>query len=329
MGRMAEEINAGCESGRIRCGPTRSGITPPITFGTIGEALTHFPAALAAMTGSQTTIQAGRSFAEPRDLVRAALLYGRVAPPPPDASPAIVRVSGWVANLGSLPAVSVRDPAGAEVMTQITGSRASDVEEFFLRNGFGGYAATRFDVQAGCRSCVLTVTAFETADRGVALQDLTLGRVIDEPGLVIHIDAIESAGADADLLLAIASSNPDLLAAMEVIRAGYAATAPPLVVLAGLGTLGAASIRQVRRRHAALVVLSIAFAVAALARMFLIALIEVTSWPGAVHEGYLLPASPLILGFAVLGTYLTAAVVANLHGRARRQWAGRVSATRT
>jgi hypothetical protein len=56
--------------------------------------------------------------------------------------------------------------------------------------------------------------------------------------------------------------------------------------------------------------LTVAAGVAVLARFGIIGLLEVAGWPGAMSIAKLAPASPFLITFAVLGTYLLARTVA-------------------
>jgi len=303
MQRAADEINVGCDRGRIRCAEARSGTAPPIGIGTMTEALRYFPPALLAMTGAGTTIRLDASLAETDDLIEAALLYGRVAPPPAGDRAGSTRVKGWVAALGSTPRIhaAAANPSSPDV--EITEGPGLDVEDFLSTNGFPRYRAVRFELATRCADCLLVVDAAGATQR-VQIGDLREGRLLEPPALAIHIDSVEVPRADPVLSASFHWSSPTLLTAMRFIQAVYATAVPPLLAVAVAGTLAAVSMRRTRRAHGGLIILTLACVLAVVTRTTLIALIEVTSWPGAIGDAYLGPAAPLLLIFAVLGTYL-------------------------
>jgi hypothetical protein len=69
---------------------------------------------------------------------------------------------------------------------------------------------------------------------------------------------------------------------------------------------------------ASVLVLATACAVAVASRLLIVALIEVTSWPGALNDIYLAPGSPFLITFAVLGCYLGLLAVADVVRERRR-----------
>lgn len=316
MQRLAEEINAACDGRRLSCGPPRSSTTPPIGVGEVLEAIAYFPAAMSAMTGAGTTIDFGQSYANANELVRVALLYGRVAPAHVSTGD-LLRIQGWVAAIGSMPWIGMQVLGAADVRTEVTQDPAPDVDAFLASNGLTGYGTLRFDMVTGCTQaeCSLVVGDGTGEAYGTRVSDITPGRLLDSPPLLIHVDRIQSLPADPLVSAATASADPRLFAVMHAIQSAYATLMPVLMAAAVVGTMVALLLPQVRKRYAGIIIFTIACAVAMVARMTLVALIEVTSWPGAINDVYLAPASPFLLTFVVLGTYLAGISVAELLGR--------------
>lgn len=311
---MADEINSACDEGRIYCGAPRSGVTPPVGLDTLAEALGYLPAGLMAMTGARTTIEAPVSQADRDELMRVALLYGRIAPPADRSRTGALRVRGWVASMSGAPEMTLDDSrAQASEISELTLTPAPDVEEVLVANGLPAPVALRFELVTECGGCSLLIDDGEEA-RQVAVASLSEGRLLDAPPIILHVDAIELPHAGAVLDAAFGSSNPQILSTMDAIRSAYGLLVPILGIVAGGGTVAALVFKDLRRRHRPLLAVAVACALAAAARTGVFALIEVTSWRGAIGDAYLAPAAPLLLVFAVLGTYLAVAGLAELRG---------------
>ncbi len=98
----------------------------------------------------------------------------------------------------------------------------------------------------------------------------------------------------------------------------YSFTLPLLSAAAVFGLVASVLVSSVRRRYGAVVILTLACAVAVLVRLGLVALLEVTAWPGALFGPYVYVASPFLISFAICGTFLLAVLVRPLAARFRR-----------
>jgi hypothetical protein len=84
----------------------------------------------------------------------------------------------------------------------------------------------------------------------------------------------------------------------------YRAVLPILLVLGTLGVVVATAMPRIRRKSGLLLVLAASCIVAVLGRIALVGLIEVSAWPDAIRIGYLAPASPFLITYSIIGTYL-------------------------
>ena len=112
---------------------------------------------------------------------------------------------------------------------------------------------------------------------------------------------------------------------LSIMRWAGVVYAVLLLLAAAVGLVGVVLtlLRPDRRvRFAPLLIVALACAAAVVTRLGLIAIIEVTSWPGSINNVYLAPGSPFLITFAVIGGYLALASGSDLVPWGRRDPTG-------
>jgi hypothetical protein len=307
LGRLAREVNTACDAGVLACGGYRDSLAPPIGLGTALEATSRFPAGLAVMMAAKANIRMVKSEGATLDLMRVALRVGRIAPPRAEP-PRQLRLLGWVAATDGVPSVSVVEPSRGRGNVELTWSPAPDVDAFFQSRGEEQFRGRRFELAGDCSdpACSLRIRVGNGDERVLRLVDLTPGPVVQTPGLWLYVEQVEAELSATDELLdaATVEPHPRILAVMHSLRNVYAWVLPVGVTLGFAGVVLTILRRGHRMRFAATVALTVACAAAVSARLAVISILEVTSWPGAMANGYLAPGSPFLIAFAVFGCYL-------------------------
>lgn len=298
--RLADEINAGCDSGQIPCGPPRASLMPPLPSGWEweGRILARMAIALEVLaTFGRDEHQAWQSAGQPMDLALFQdLTRGRLAPETASGSGLFVR--GWIAEASRLADFTLQPHPGTR--PNALHHRSIDWNERFDIDV--GLPVLGFHVTSSCApaDCDLMLHLPGRAPRvlplSLAVQPGT--RLIDDPDLVVMIDEIGPVENGDGLWLGKALDKARLTV-MRRIAAVYAKALPAAAGLGVLALLAVAVADLRRRRLCPATVLAAALLVAALVRVALLAVIDVTSFH-VLEPHYMAPAHPLLLAFTGL-----------------------------
>jgi hypothetical protein len=321
LARLAREVDTACDSQRLGCGSPRASIAPPIGLDTVAAAAPHALRGLTLMTGVESTIQTGASEGPAAEVLRVALGIGPVAPLASSPQPRM-QISGWVAATDGVPNIAMDQGNGRRGDAQITMDPAPDVDVFFESRGEEDFSSRRFTVITGCNDsdCHLVVRGADGDERRLRMVDLATGPILQSSTLWLFIDAVGPLRTSMEEVLhqAAVRAHPRILDAMHWLQGAFGLLLP-VAVTTGLAGFGLALIRRaVRTGLVALLILAAVCLVAVAVRLFLIAVLEITSWPGAMSDVYLAPGTPFLSSFAVIGTYLGARALSDLAHDGRR-----------
>lgn len=304
--RLADEVNAGCDSGQIPCGPPRASLMPPLPPGWEWERriLARMATALDVLASfGRDEHQAWQSAGQPMDLALFQdLTRGRLAPETAPGTGLFVR--GWIAEASRLADFTLRPHPGTR--PNALHHRSIDWNERFdIDVGLPvlGFHVTNSCSPADC-DLVLHLPGREPQALPLSLAVQPGTRLIDQPGLILMIDEIGPAENGDGRWLGKALDKARL-SLMRRIAAVYARAMP---VAAGLGLLALLAVAAVdlrRRRLCPATVLAAALLAAALVRVALLAVIDVTSFH-VLEPHYMAPAHPLLLAFTGLSLALAA-----------------------
>jgi hypothetical protein len=284
--QLANQINAACAQGTLRCLPPRATLAPPFRITYVSDALRTAPmlarillhpeADGLGVSPSQGTPPMIRDFAD------------FVGPVMPEADPKRW-LSGWVSAAAGLPTLDEQTSAGVPIPSAIDTRPAPDVAA-----KFPGRQAVRFDLQTTCATCSVAITCPGAHTTVFALGTLIAGSGHTQPGLTIFVDqnSVEDHASTArrHVITRIAAAIATLYGALLV----------PACLLATLGL--AAGMRRHHRAPPALIALVVASLVAVATRIALLSYLEVTAIP-SVNALYASPAEPLLIVFAVVGCW--------------------------
>jgi hypothetical protein len=295
--RLADEVHAACESGKIECLPRRDTLAPPFRWhyladmGTPARVLVPFVFAM-----GEGSVGAEPSSGSPQQLALFRALTGSVLAPV--AEPPVI--SGWIASASPVAELAVYDLAGKPAHTRVDYSPAPEVARLYPT-----LSATRFLIPTRCavESCVLRVRA------GADVLETPLRRGPYETArheLKLHIDSLKQDESPAGFAVERREQRQQRWA--RAIAKVYAASFPWLSLAAGLGIALALARRHVRRAHFPLVALALACFTAVVMRILLLAYLDVTSIPSG-NGSYSTPVSACLILFVVLGIWLGAAAI--------------------
>ena len=305
--RLAREINAACDNGRIPCLSPRATLMPPFRWEFLGETITSAEAFSTMMfTMGKGEVGSYPSFGTPPEIAIFADLTGGVAPPPWDGR-VLMHVEGWAAALSSSPILDVLPHTQQVIQKSITMSPAPDVTAV-LPN----LRSVRFTLQSNCpiNDCDLAVKSNEE-HVSVPFRVLVHGAVVNDPSLIVYLDHVS------------VEDNPtkhsDQLRTMKMriahfMALAYAKSCRTLAIVAFLSLV--VSFLRVRRSSSSLPLLAIGLGsfVAVGTRIALLSYIDATSFRMR-FVNYPLPASPFVIIFAVVGIYSWYVTVRSAHRR--------------
>lgn len=292
--RLADEVNAACDSGTLRCGPTRATMAPPwrreygpLWLHSMAGATTHvmrfqrISAVSLPSVGNERTLLAFRMVT--RD---------RLAP---TADAGRVQVNGWGFSPNSDLLITVQDSARTPFEGGLRFFASQDVFDHFVATEgqrFDRAREARFTLSTPCvRDCSLVIRARDQ-DRVLGTLPLDGGvRWLVTPDLRFHIDSIKK----EDDLVGVGAYAADSvkLRILTTVIWLYGQVTPILTGILVI-TLVAAPIAAAFGYRSALLVPILTLVGAAIARIGLIALIDATSFPSIILQ-YLGPAHALLL----------------------------------
>jgi hypothetical protein len=255
------------------------------------------------------------SFGDEAYLLHAAQLANSAIQSPKPAPH--MKLTGWVAARAAVPGLLL-DPgeAGTGTFTMTT-KPGHDVEAFFGARGELGWKAVRFVVETDCTAptCNLVIHAPGIVDATIPIGELTMegkrsyafprSAQLSGENLRLHLERTEYdpafvAGPIRDVI----GAPPDMVTnVMIALRSFYSFMLPIALVFAVIGFLFHL-ISPARPRDWLLVVVTLACGVAVVARLGVIIVLELASWPGALSGASVYSASPFLLTVVALGLYL-------------------------
>jgi hypothetical protein len=296
--RLASELNAACDQGTLECRARRDTLAPELPRKRIPEFLSAMWRAVAyTVYLSSDPVNPLRSTGDSDTLHRWSQLIGPVV----ESSVEMFGVSGWVAHPSSEPIITALTGSPV-VIRELTFFPGTDVITGSEAQGIAGVHAVRFNLVAQCieADCAVRVIAENGDSSVIALAAPSPGPILMGAPFWGYIDVSKR---HTNLSLA---PNPLEGFRQEVVFAavsGVRFVIPLLVVTATLGLLAFPFFCGRERRYDWLAIIAVGAASAVLGRCILIAYIDVTSWH-AVNVGYLGPAYPFVIVFAIAGTQL-------------------------
>jgi hypothetical protein len=303
--QLADEIDEACASGRIACGPPRATLMPVFHWRYVGDTFRDtWVVGRVLLTMANSQVGSAPSVGVPSGIAVFADMVGSVYPPHSDE----MTLQGWAASPAGKPQLSIRDGSEQQVDTISSEMPGPDVT-----HAYPGWAATRFDLRTSCAlaSCDLVISVPGKPDTVRPLQQLSPGLVVKTPELRLFFDfaSLRNVGA------AGAERRAVQLRIAKLIALCYAKAVPALFLLALAGSALAlirCRARPVPLAAAALLMASLA---AVVARIVLLAYLDVTSIPSASIL-YTSPASPFVIVFTVIGCWcLVRSMVSDRMGR--------------
>jgi hypothetical protein len=290
--RVAREVDAACDAGRIACGPRRATLMPVFRWQYVGDTIRELP-----LVGRMTLELASAGLGSlPNDgplpgIADFADLVGALSEPPGGAW----FVRGWAASSAGRPVVSLRVRGDAAVSLELVPQAAPDVAA-----AFPGWSAVRFDLRATCppAACDLVAAAPGAGEAAAAIDTLHAGQTVASPAIRLFVDQAEQ--RDPASLTTRRRAMQHAIA--RAIGRAYAAAAPVLSGVAVVGVLLALARLRARPLPAAMLALALASGAAVAARTLLLAYLDVTSIPSA-RVLYTSSATPFVIVFAVLGCW--------------------------
>lgn len=289
--RLADEVNAACDAGRVDCLPPRHTLAPPFRREYLAQSLA--PAAtLLRLIG---TFGGGAVGSLPSEGPEAGIATFRDIAGPVAGPDVIVtrRVKGWVSGVGEAPVLFLRRTDGLPAEAEQTMLPAPDV-----RAAYSPRAAWRFVLASDCAPgrCELVFQAPGAVPLALPWGEIVALSALDRPGATLFVETVEEVARP---------QSGSLRRAWQVGIAGavagaYAAVFPALAALSLAGLLAAAALRKLPPPPVSALMLGSLCAVAS--RVTLLAYLDATSLPSASIL-YASPATPFAIVAVVLGLY--------------------------
>ncbi|MFM9926049.1 hypothetical protein VLK31_23870 [Variovorax sp. H27-G14] len=286
--RLADEVNAACDAGRIPCGASRSTLAPIFRWGYVEPTLDAAWLLTKQMFGlGDGLIGVSASAGTQQQLTQFKNMVGRVSLPADER----YEITGWVSASDIVPTLAVQSVAGAAQPSSLTLGPAPDVEV-----AFPDRAARRFRLRTSCPVPACRLQAL-VAGRDAA-GDVHLGLVIDSDAIKVYVEGVSDAY----------TTRPERIRQQEQkiasrIAAAYRVIWPWLSAVALIGVLWAAVAWWRWPRVDFLLALALACLAGVASRILMLAYLEATSIP-SVNVLYASPASPMVICFTVIGLYL-------------------------
>jgi hypothetical protein len=292
--RLAQEVNEACDRAEIPCLAARATLVPPLRVEYVVPTLEAAAKLVAiAITMGRGEIGSPPSSGPAHLISYFESLVGVVSPP---IGLRNIRIRGWVAAHGDAPRVLVQTSEGTAIAAPATTEPAPDAEAVNA-----GMKALRFTIEAICPSqnCSLVLKPLRQAEIAIPIHDLKVGALTSKSDIAAFIEAV---GEDSGTV-ALKRRQALQTAIARIIAFGYAVLTPVLFVAGLVGVLIAVVRGTLLAAPAGLVALTAASLAAVTIRIALLAFLEATAIP-SVNVLYFSPASPFVLLFGLLGSYL-------------------------
>jgi len=301
--RLAGEINAACDDGRLPCLPFRATMAPPFRWHYVTDALAVVPALLRVLA----QVGDGEVGASPSSgldfyIEHMAELVGPVSRP----FRSLVAIVGRIDAKDALPAIFIRDRGVTAFRSELVIRPLDNVPASAPRG------LVEFELTTDCRrpSCDFVVKS-GSDEQIIQLAAVAAGSRLQTADYDLSIRAILERGEGTHKAFAAQKLRRVQLSAARAIARAYTIAIPVLAVMALIGFVAAAVLRRAHRFPPSILTLTAVCAAAVAARIALLAYLDVTSiW--SVNLLYLSPATPFFLCFVVLGIYCGVIVLHNL-----------------
>lgn len=292
--RIAAEVNGACADGRLACGPPRATLRPPWRWDQAVPVLATSGRVAAAIARFRATEkrQSPTYGSEAEQALFRTLTRDRSAPPR-----RYLAIAAWGLSPRGAVEVTVRGPDGGAVPAAVT--RLPTPEAYRLARARGLNDPRLKEAGIRIETPCLTGCVLEVGAGGAALAEVPI-----HPGSppLVTPDLTFQVGSTRVTAVRPPDTTPTGVLVARVRRALtllYQAVMPVLAALA----LGAYAVRTAghlrRRRLPPAWVVATALLIGLAARVVVLALIEVTSFPTTLTP-YLCPAHPLLLLFILL-----------------------------
>lgn len=297
--RLAAEIDAACDDGRLACLPPRATMAPPFRLHYATDALALVPTALQRLIHlGDGNVGAPPSVGPQFNIDLFADLVGGVTR---SDVPAISMV-GTLWTEEKRPQIIVRDESSSSFAMNVD-VRPDEEETPAAGPAHGKVWAFELGTDCLRPTCVVVVSS-EAGERKIPVSNLVQGQNGPAGELSMTIRRIFLRGGAAGVPVASAILRRLQLRIAHAVATVYAIGNPWLVVLAFAGLLAALVGRPRDSGRADLMMIALVCATGVAARIGLLAYVDATSIPGTIDLAYLSPASPLLLVFTALGLYL-------------------------
>ena len=308
--RIADEMNAACNAGAIRCGPERVTMAPALRSAYVVPWLRAWlrgvPELLRFGAGDEGWQPAAGSLV---DVIAFSERAGRL--PTVEAQRPSLLVTGWAASPAPIAELRVSDAGTARPDARVTMAEAEFVEALLLQQGRTGMSAVTFAIETDCDhpGCAIEVSDPSGATESLDYPGLNAPGSLEAGEVLAYFTHVVQASEVFEPLDG-ARLEP-LFSRIRTFAWGYALCFRVLALLIGPAPYlaGRAALRDPSRIGVATVLLASCTAVAT--RLALLAYIDVSSFDAFI-SGYLMPATP----FAIVAIVLSAGLVARaMRGR--------------
>jgi hypothetical protein len=299
--RLADEVNAACDAGSLRCGPPRATMMPPWRREYAPELWRSMKVAARHVVQFQAiTVYSTASYGDERALLPFRLMTrDRLAP---SADTLGVRISGWGFGTETDLVMTIRDGTGTDVDTSLRRVGGQDIFEHFVKTEGRRYERardSRFVISAAClRDCTLVVRALG--------QDRILGTIpldgsvrwLVTPDVRLHVSDIARSELSSLRGYPVDAFKLRVMAGLVWL---YGVVTPLLTGILVVALVGSAVALAFGHRSALLLLL-VVLGSTIVARILLIALIDATAFP-SITAHYLGPAHVLLVAACVLACF--------------------------
>ncbi len=307
--RLAREINAACDDGRIACLPPRSGFTPPLGLDAIPLVGESARAALEYVAQFRLASPAAHASlpSSPASLSQMAALrvfLDDTLPFQDQTETGATQLSGWAVSATSDLTLSVQNALGAAQPANITILASPDIAAY-LSGQYGRPVAyadrARFFLTTSCaQSCQIVLSGPNQPP--TAFPIVNSGQRLENAGIVGYLDRVVAVPPTSILWR---EHDRWKLGVLSDIQSVYQFAAERLAQLALVALLigGALMFGKRRETVADWWLVSMALGIGLFCRILVVALVDATSFR-AVNYLYLSPGYPLLLavsGVALIG----------------------------
>lgn len=290
--RMSVEINRACEEHKLDCTANRATLMPPWhkeDFSPLSRSVKRAAIYLAGFEGfsaqPQPSFGTKSSLSLFRDLTQSRLAFYQL------------HFRGWAFSPAAPISLSVHNADGSLADIDLRLEDSQDVYQHFLQQGkhYANARHSRFDVTTTCPvGCVLHITAGDHLIEQVPLENL---KTQWKPNLYFTIDSLNKTTGAA--LPRQAKLDIVKLKVLTYIGNWYQTVMLIATVLALILYIVITVYVFRKRIYPGPWISNTALLIAVLARLLMLALIDITSFPG-INTWYLSPAYPLLLIFVAM-----------------------------